>query len=197
MTHQNLVHFKSYDSQCVKQSLKHKNRFLIYTRSKWYFSFIFVNFWGWLKCFFYVDSGEEQYNCVWFELRGVNIVEFQLGLRPSTIPTMDLCDNDHFLQKTWLTQASKWEVAWLVARKSCEPEVTDIHFFISSRSPLENVIFLSHCRWLQRRAARRPQLVCQIVLGLQQPRCHVLHRVCVQQDVGNLRRYKISECLNL
>ena len=55
----------------------------------------------------FLFSGDEQYNCIWFEPRGINIVEYQLGLRPSTIPGPELCDNDHFLQRTWTTQASK------------------------------------------------------------------------------------------
>ena len=50
-------------------------------------------------------SGEEEYNCVWFESRGPNIMEFQIGLRPSTTPSFELCDNSHFLQRTWNTQA--------------------------------------------------------------------------------------------
>lgn len=31
-------------------------------------------------------------------------MEFQLGLRPSQTPSLQLCDNDHFLQRTWHTQ---------------------------------------------------------------------------------------------
>ena len=50
-------------------------------------------------------SGGELYNCVWFKTRGPNIMEFQLGLHPSQAPSFHHCDNDHFLQRTWLTQA--------------------------------------------------------------------------------------------
>ena len=53
-------------------------------------------------------SGEEEYNCVWFESRGPNIMEFQMGLRPSTTPSFELCDNSHFLQRTWNTQAREF-----------------------------------------------------------------------------------------
>ena len=34
-------------------------------------------------------------------------MEFQMGLRPSTTPSFELCDNSHFLQRTWNTQARK------------------------------------------------------------------------------------------
>ena len=53
---------------------------------------------------FYTCSGEEEYSCVWFESRGPNIMEFQMGLRPSTTPSFELCDNSHFLRRTWNTQ---------------------------------------------------------------------------------------------
>ena len=55
--------------------------------------------------YIFIFSGEEEYNCVWFESRGPNIMEFQIGLRPSTTPSFELCDNSHFLQRTWNTQA--------------------------------------------------------------------------------------------
>ena len=58
-----------------------------------------------LHIIFSFSSGEEEYNCVWFESRGPNIMEFQIGLRPSTTPSFELCDNSHFLQRTWNTQA--------------------------------------------------------------------------------------------
>merc|ERR1719414_2517698 len=77
-------HFKTYTSFCVQQSFRHKNRYLVYSRT---------------------NCGEEEYNCVWFESRGLNIMEFQIGLRPSTTPSFELCDNSHFLQRTWNTQA--------------------------------------------------------------------------------------------
>ena len=35
-------------------------------------------------------------------------MEFQMGLRPSTTPSFELCDNSHFLQRTWNTQARKY-----------------------------------------------------------------------------------------
>ena len=51
-------------------------------------------------------SGDELYNCVWFSAHGSNIMEFQLGLRPSQSPSFQHCDNDHFLQRTWFTQVN-------------------------------------------------------------------------------------------
>ena len=35
-------------------------------------------------------------------------MEFQMGLRPSTTPSFELCDNSHFLQRTWNTQAREF-----------------------------------------------------------------------------------------
>ena len=51
-------------------------------------------------------SGDEQYNCIWFKRRNETLVEYQIGRRPSTVPSFSLCDNIHFMQKTWITQAS-------------------------------------------------------------------------------------------
>ena len=45
-------------------------------------------------------------------------VTFQLGLRPSQTPTFHLCDNDHFLQRTWHTQ-----VITLFSRVTVSPKV--------------------------------------------------------------------------
>ncbi|XP_023332312.1 uncharacterized protein LOC111704325 isoform X3 [Eurytemora carolleeae] len=84
MVFQDKKNFKTYSAQCIQGSEKNKNRFLIYARTQ---------------------CGEELYNCVWFEERGSNILEFQLGLRPSQSPSFNHCDNDHFLQRTWFTQA--------------------------------------------------------------------------------------------
>lgn len=86
MKHQSDVDLQTYSSHCIQQSNKNQNRFLIYSRS---------------------NCGSSQYNCVWFEQRGVNILEYQLGLRPSTIPNSELCDNDNFLQRTWNTQPKR------------------------------------------------------------------------------------------
>eukprot|EP00095_Tigriopus_kingsejongensis_P012515 maker-scaffold455_size166772-snap-gene-0.31 protein:Tk12515 transcript:maker-scaffold455_size166772-snap-gene-0.31-mRNA-1 annotation:"hypothetical protein L798_09419" len=86
MRHRSQMALETFSSHCIQESSKHPNRFLIYSRT---------------------SCGKSQYNCIWFEPRGVNILEYQLGLRPSTIPSSDLCDNDHFLQRTWRTQAKK------------------------------------------------------------------------------------------
>ena len=86
LEHMDQANLRKITSQCIQNSSSHPNRFLIYSRSQ---------------------CGDEQYNCVWFEPRGVNIVEYQMGRRPSTTPSDSLCDNDHFLQRTWNTRASK------------------------------------------------------------------------------------------
>ncbi|XP_059091808.1 uncharacterized protein LOC131887268 isoform X2 [Tigriopus californicus] len=86
MKHQSDVDLQTFSSHCIQQSNKNQNRFLIHSRS---------------------NCGSSQYNCVWFEQRGVNILEYQLGLRPSTIPSSELCDNDNFLQRTWKTQPKR------------------------------------------------------------------------------------------
>merc|ERR1719319_861311 len=78
------LNFRTYSSQCVKQSPKNPERFLIYARTQ---------------------CGDQLYNCVWLQRRGPNVMEFQMGLRPSQTPTFQHCDNDHFLQRTWQTQA--------------------------------------------------------------------------------------------
>ena len=54
--------------------------------------------------YFYVFSGQEEYNCVWLQPRGQNILEFQLGLYGDQSPSLNHCENHHFLQRTWLTQ---------------------------------------------------------------------------------------------
>jgi len=78
------INFKTYSSKCVQQSPKNPERFLIFARTQ---------------------CGEQLFNCIWLQARGPNVMEFQLGLRPSQTPTFQLCDNDHFLQRTWHTQA--------------------------------------------------------------------------------------------
>jgi len=88
------INFKTYSSKCVKRSPKNPERFLIYARTQ---------------------CGEQLYNCIWLQPRGPNVMEFQLGLRPSQTPTFHLCDNDHFLQRTWHTQARQNPIQ----RQSC------------------------------------------------------------------------------
>ena len=39
---------KTYTSACVQQSFRHKNRYLIYSRTQWYVQYLFVNYW--LQC---------------------------------------------------------------------------------------------------------------------------------------------------
>ena len=62
------------------------------------------NHWYTMYLMLIIISGDEEYNCIWFETRGENILEFQLGLYPSKTPSLHHCDNKNFLQKTWFTQ---------------------------------------------------------------------------------------------
>ena len=83
-------------------------------------------------------SGEEEYNCVWFESRGPNIMEFQMGLRPSTTPSFELCDNSHFLQRTWNTQAREF---------SYDIHITYVNQPIGRQIAIVSIRFESILKW--------------------------------------------------
>ena len=57
-------------------------------------------------------SGEVSYNCMWFQPRGsgFNVLEIQFGTQPSTVPSFSLCNDQHFMQNIWATQASKYPI---------------------------------------------------------------------------------------
>jgi len=73
--------FKTYTARCIKS--KNEEKFLIYARS---------------------HCGEEHYKCVWFKNRGMNAIEFQVGLYNSAHHNESLCDEGNFQERTWTTQ---------------------------------------------------------------------------------------------
>ena len=52
-------------------------------------------------------SNKGHYNCLWLQKRTPNVLELQFGRRPSTVASLDLCDNANFWSKTWTTLSSK------------------------------------------------------------------------------------------
>ncbi|XP_071453396.1 uncharacterized protein [Hetaerina americana] len=50
------------------------------------------------------QCGEEIYSCIWMKLRGVNVLEFQLGLRSSAYLNESLCVDSNFRDDAWITQ---------------------------------------------------------------------------------------------
>ena len=73
--------FKTYTAKCIRNVSEEK--YLIYARS---------------------HCGEEHYKCVWFKNRGLNAIEFQVGLYTSLSHNESLCDEGNFLDRTWTTQ---------------------------------------------------------------------------------------------
>ncbi|XP_046406160.1 uncharacterized protein LOC124171057 [Ischnura elegans] len=50
------------------------------------------------------QCGEEIYSCIWMKLRGINVLEFQLGLRSSSRMNESLCMDSNFRDDAWITQ---------------------------------------------------------------------------------------------
>ncbi|XP_049781506.1 uncharacterized protein LOC126183504 [Schistocerca cancellata] len=48
--------------------------------------------------------GEEMYNCIWMKLRGMNVLEFQLGDQTYAAANHNLCSDSNFRNRTWITQ---------------------------------------------------------------------------------------------
>ncbi|XP_022258721.1 uncharacterized protein LOC106474711, partial [Limulus polyphemus] len=57
-----------------------------------------------VKCYVFCYSGESFYNCVWLQRRSHNIVEMMLGSTPSSQFSEDLCRDEQFQTKEWITQ---------------------------------------------------------------------------------------------
>lgn len=53
-------------------------------------------------------SGDDFYTCLTMEKRGVNVMEFQMGVETSTSYNQSLCQNEKFPQETWVTQGSRF-----------------------------------------------------------------------------------------
>ncbi|XP_075218915.1 uncharacterized protein LOC142323319 isoform X2 [Lycorma delicatula] len=50
------------------------------------------------------ECGGESYSCIWLQKRGMNVLEFQLGLNPSAVYNDTLCFDSNFQSKVWITQ---------------------------------------------------------------------------------------------
>nr|CAD7460876.1 unnamed protein product [Timema tahoe] len=50
------------------------------------------------------QCGEEMYTCMWIKRRGMNVLEFQIGLQSSTYYNSSLCSNTNFQLNQWITQ---------------------------------------------------------------------------------------------
>ena len=78
------------ESQCLRwstMSSEGRNKFLIHTSSK---------------------CGTNQYNCVWFARRGLNVIEAQFGRSPSSVLDLGLCNAQNFIDSAWKTYASEF-----------------------------------------------------------------------------------------
>lgn len=81
-------------------------RFLVFSRTQWYLFVIWTLFVALIvNFFFFLNSGEETYRCIWATKRSPNILEFQVGSRTAPNATMVICDDMYFDDSRWLTQA--------------------------------------------------------------------------------------------
>nr|CAD7262434.1 unnamed protein product [Timema shepardi] len=75
--------FKTYTMRCLGSDSGAGERFLVFGRTQ---------------------CGEEMYTCMWIKRRGMNVLEFQIGLQSSTYYNSSLCSNTNFQLNQWITQ---------------------------------------------------------------------------------------------
>jgi len=57
-------------------------------------------------------SGDDFYTCMSMERRGVNVMEFQLGVQTSSNFNQSLCHNEKFTP-AWVTQGSTYSIVFV------------------------------------------------------------------------------------
>ncbi|GFG31845.1 hypothetical protein Cfor_02655 [Coptotermes formosanus] len=83
LTYKDHSTFKTFTIRCLGPDVGVGERFPVFARTQ---------------------CGEEMYTCVWLKRRGVNVLEFQLGLQSSTYYNTTLCSDRNFKPKIWITQ---------------------------------------------------------------------------------------------
>ncbi|XP_033606247.1 uncharacterized protein LOC111861520 [Cryptotermes secundus] len=83
LTYKDHTTFKTFTIRCLGPDLGVSERFPVFARTQ---------------------CGEEMYTCIWLKRRGVNVLEFQLGLQSSTYYNSTLCSDTNFEPKIWITQ---------------------------------------------------------------------------------------------
>ncbi|KAJ9580595.1 hypothetical protein L9F63_024210 [Diploptera punctata] len=83
LTYKDHSTFKTYTIRCLGPEAATSERFAVFARTQ---------------------CGEEMYTCIWLKRRGVNVLEFQLGLQSSTYYNSTLCSDSNFEPKVWITQ---------------------------------------------------------------------------------------------
>ncbi|XP_069693976.1 uncharacterized protein [Periplaneta americana] len=83
LTYKDHSTFKTYTIRCLGGDTGIGERFFVFARTQ---------------------CGEEMYTCIWLKRRGVNVLEFQLGLQSSTYFNDTLCSDSNFVPKLWITQ---------------------------------------------------------------------------------------------
>lgn len=75
--------YKTLTMRCVNADYTNAEKIIVYSRT---------------------TCGEEMYTCIWLKQRGVNVLEFQMGMKASTSYNSTLCMDSNFQKKVWLTQ---------------------------------------------------------------------------------------------
>ncbi|KAI5731571.1 hypothetical protein M8J77_012502 [Diaphorina citri] len=83
LTYKDQINFKTHSIRCIEASLDKHDRFFVFARSQ---------------------CGEEMYSCIWMKKRGLNVLEFQLGLKSSNHLNTSLCSDFNFQSTKWITQ---------------------------------------------------------------------------------------------